>query len=37
MHAEMRRRFAAGEYAVLFPAGTFQMRILFNVRCAAPS
>jgi hypothetical protein len=36
-HAEARRQFAAGQRDVLFPAGTFQMRVLFGARCAAPS
>jgi REP-associated tyrosine transposase len=37
VHAEARRRFAGGQYDVIFPAGTFQMRVMFSVRCAAPS
>jgi hypothetical protein len=36
-HAEARRRFAGGEREVVFPAGTFQMRVWFGARCAAPS
>ena len=36
-HAEARRRFACGEREVLFPAGTFQMRVMAGARCAAPS
>ena len=35
-HAEARRRFAHGQRDVLFPAGTFQMRVLCGARCAAP-
>ena len=33
-HAEARRRFAGGERDVLFPAGTFQMRVIFGARRA---
>lgn len=37
VHAEARRQFADGQRDVLFPAGTFQMRVMFGARCAAPS
>ena len=36
-HAEARRRFGDGQRDVLFPVGTFQMRVMFGARCAAPS
>ena len=36
-HAEARRWFADGQRDVLFPAGTFQMRVRFGAPCAAPS
>lgn len=37
VYAEARRRFVGGQRDVLFPVGTFQMRVLFGVRCAVPS
>ena len=33
-YGEARRRFVAGQRDVVFPAGTFQMRVRFGVRCA---
>jgi hypothetical protein len=36
-HAEARRRFADGERYVVFPAGTYLMRVAFGAACAAPS
>ena len=31
-----RDRWCAGDHSVLFPAGTYKMRVLYGVRCASP-